>query len=140
MKKTRISLVVLAIACLILVTISACDGFGLSVQGPHSITQAYLRDTIFSVEPRLNGSVTVWMTHDDIGFYCTTDQSIKQQALAIIEDIDQAPSVLITYRSVNINDPEVNGIGAGGCAVEKTSGESSTQQAYKLLSIIRVSP
>lgn len=91
---------------------------GGCAQGAQAITQAYLRDSIFSIEPRANGTFTVWMTHDDVGSYCTNDPSIIAQAKVIFDSPD--PTAVIEYRSINANDPEwtwFDGMG-GGCAAE----------------------
>ncbi len=125
--------------------LAACGSSG--IQGPGAITDAYLRDTIFSVEPRVNGSTTMWMTHDDVGYYCTTDKTLGQQILAMIKDPGQPVEVIVEYRSVNIGDAEYNGAVLGGCARESTGSGSSdkgsnnpNQQMYKILSITRVTP
>ncbi len=136
----RLTLFVLLLAGLVL---AGCGSNG--IQGLGAITDAYLRDTIFSVEPRVNGSTTMWMTHDDVGYYCTTDRALGQKILAMIKDTSQPVEVLVEYRSVNIGDPEYNGATLGGCARESTGAGSSdkgsnnaNQQMYKIISITRV--
>lgn len=103
-------------------------------QGPKAIVNATLRDTIFSVEPRANGATSIWMTHDDVGTYCTFDTKLAADALAILKSAN--PEVIITYRSINSNDPEWAWLGdmnGNGCPQE--SGQQST--IYKLLTIQR---
>lgn len=41
--------------------------FAACVPGPHAVVDGVLRDTIFSYEPRANGSISIWMLHDDVG-------------------------------------------------------------------------
>lgn len=114
------------IALLLVVLLSACAG-------QHAITDAYMRDTIFSIEPRLNGTATIWMTHDDVGSYCSRDATIIAKAHAIFASTN--PETVVEYRSVNTNDPEwtwFGGVG-GGCAVE--TGSSSGHTTYLVLNI-----
>ena len=136
----RHTLLVLILAAFVL---AACGSNG--IQGPGAITHAYLRDTIFSVEPRANGSTTMWMTPDDVGYYCTTDKALGKAILDMIKDTSQPAEVLVEYRSVNIGDSEYNGAVLGGCARESTGAGSSdkgsnnaNQQMYKIMSITRV--
>lgn len=123
MKRLKIGLLVLVL----LVITAACGA------GPKAITQGTLRDTLFAVEPRANNTVSVWMTHDDVGVYCTTDKVLGDRALEFLRSSN--PEVVITFRSVNNSDAEWAWLGdltGGGCAVERGSEEV---QVYKLLTI-----
>ncbi len=110
---------------LILTVLSACGA------GPKAIVEGTLRDTIFAVEPRANNTISVWMTHDDVGVYCTTDAELGEKALSYLRT---NPDVIITYRSVNNDDPEWAWFGdltGGGCASER----GQDVEVYKLLTI-----
>jgi hypothetical protein len=99
--------------------------------GAYAITRAELRDWIFNVEPRNNGSMTVWMRHDDVGAYCTLNSDLQEK----INGIWNSPDVYVylTYRSVNNNDAEYNWTGTGdGCAADRATTR------YKILGIERV--
>lgn len=116
-------LVLLAVAVLAL---AACG------PGPYAIREGTLRDTIFSVEPRLNGTTTVWFTHDDVGAYCTKDEAITTLVAEIIRSDN--PEVIATYRSLNRGDAEYGSLfGTDGCAKEDDSNT-----IYLLLSVERV--
>ncbi len=56
----------------LLMLLSACGA------GPKAIVEGTLRDTVFAVEPRANNTISVWMTHDDVGVYCTTDTELGE--------------------------------------------------------------
>jgi hypothetical protein len=114
------------IIAILLLLLSACGA------GPKAIVEGTLRDTIFAVEPRANNTISVWMTHDDVGVYCTTDAELGEKALSFLRSTN--PDVIITYRSVNNDDPEWAWLGdltGGGCATER--GEEV--QVYKILTI-----
>lgn len=114
------------VLALMIVLISACG------PGPYAIQQGTLRDTIFSVEPRLNGTTTVWFTHDDVGAYCTKDAEIITLVNEIIRSNN--PEVIATYRSLNRGDAEYGTLlSTDGCA-----REDKTATIYLLLSIERV--
>jgi hypothetical protein len=100
--------------------------------GPKAVIEGTIHDTIFSVEPRHNGTVSIWMTHDDVGVYCTVDKALGDIALEIL--LSPNPDAIITYRSINGGDPEVSYMfdPASGCGDEK---EGTTR--YKLLSVRR---
>jgi hypothetical protein len=106
--------------------LSACGA------GPKAIVEGTLRDTLFAVEPRANNTISVWMTHDDVGVYCTTDTELGDKALSFLRSTN--PTVIITYRSVNNDDPEWAWLGdltGGGCASER----GDNVEVYKLLTI-----
>lgn len=100
-----------AVAVLVFV-LAACGA------GPQAITQAFARDQLFSIEPRVNGTATLWLMHDDVGSYCTLNQDIIAKAQQVLAS--ENTEVVIEYRSLNNDDPEYSiarGIG-GGCAKE----------------------
>jgi hypothetical protein len=92
---------------------------------------AVLRDTIFSVEPRNNGTYTIWMVHDDIGAYCTADKTIGEQALQAVRG--KSATVVMTYRYRQAGDREYAPYTDSGCAIEGTKYTGVT--VYKILSI-----
>lgn len=111
---------------ILLLILSACGA------GPKAIVEGTLRDTLFAVEPRANNTISVWMTHDDVGVYCTTDTELGEKALLFLRSTN--PDVIITYRSVNNDDPEWAWLGdltGGGCATER----GQDVEVYKLLTI-----
>lgn len=98
-----------------------------------------LRDTIFSIEPRANGTTVVWMTHDDLGSYCTKDPAIVKAATAIINDKTRPAEVILTYASINAGDSENGGIfdlGSTGCPADR--GEGNGNVVYKVVSVVPV--
>lgn len=89
--------------------------------GAHAVRQGQLRDTIFSIEPKQNGSYFLWMTHDDVGVYCTLDANLFAKAKKIFEDPTRSPEVFLTYGSLNVGTPENPTINPGntqGCQYE----------------------
>lgn len=101
--------------------------------GPYAIERATLRDTIFSIEPRSNGTTTLWMTHDDVGAYCTRDSALVAQANALLAQPAPYNEVLVTYRSINNSDSEWQWFGVGeGCA------RDSTTTIYRIISLTAV--
>jgi hypothetical protein len=100
--------------------------------GPYAIREGTLHDTIFSVEPRMNGTTTVWFTHDDVGAYCTKDPEIS----ALVSEIVRSNNteVVATYRSLNRGDAEYGSLfGTDGCAKE-----DDANTIYLLLTVERV--
>lgn len=116
----------LLIAVLLLLVLAACG------PGAHAIREGTLRDTVFSIEPRQNGTTSIWFTHDDVGAYCTRDGEIVATAQLAIRSTNS--EVIATYRSINNNDPEYGGLlnAFGGCANDKGT------TIYLLLSLRRV--
>jgi len=76
--------------------VTACQGQGHILNGK-------LRDTIFSVEQRKSGALVMWMTHDDVGNYCTLDPALGQKAL---QAFNRGGSVIVTYSSVTTGSAE----------------------------------
>lgn len=91
-----------------------------------------LRDYIFSVEPRNNGSYIVWMRNDDIAAYCTTDKALGEMAIEAINS--RTGLVVIEYRNREGGDKESREVNQGGCTVE-SSGDTSSTPIFKILSI-----
>lgn len=114
------------LALLFLAILTACG------PGPHAVMNGTLRDTIFSVEPRANGSTSIWMTHDDVGVYCTLNQELASKALLILSSPDN--EVILRYASINAGDPESNILLTNGCATE----ERKQVTVYKIISITSV--
>lgn len=92
-----------------------------------------LRDYVFSVEPRNNGSYIVWMRNDDIAAYCTTDKALGETAVEAINS--RTGLVVMEYRNREAGDKESWGVNQGGCVVETSGGENSTTPIFKILSI-----
>lgn len=72
------------------VFLAGCAGENLDTSNP-----AVARDEIFSVEPRVNGTYTIWLVHDDISAYCATDKSMGETALKAIRG--KSALVVINY-------------------------------------------
>ena len=79
----------LVVLSLMLVVLGACS------PKVDSRNPATLRDEIFSVEPRTNGTYTIWLVHDDVAAYCTNDKVIGERALAAVRG--NSSLVVITY-------------------------------------------
>lgn len=91
-----------------------------------------LRDYIFSVEPRNNGSYIIWMRNDNIAAYCTTDKALGDTAIEAINS--RTGLVVMEYRNREGGDKESWAVNQGGCAVEST-GDNSNTPIFKVLSI-----
>ena len=93
------AVLLLSIIALIVVATAACSPNKITGRNP-----ATLRDQIFSVEPRQNGTVSIWMVHDNIGTYCTADGNIINKINTIFHSKD--PSAYVSYRTIGqIGDP-----------------------------------
>lgn len=80
--------------------------FCLAACSPNLITgnnPATLRDTIFSEEPRENGTVSYWMTHDDLGTYCTQDATVEKKMHDSL--FGEHGEILLSYRTYQLSDP-----------------------------------
>ena len=97
----------------VLLLLAACspDTEVIDVRNP-----ATLRDDIFSVEPRTNGTYTIWLVHDDTAAYCTSDKVIGETALRAVRSRDAL--VVMTYVSILTNDKEYWGNRDTGCRAE----------------------
>lgn len=79
--------------------------------------KATLRDTIFSVEPRNNGVTVMWMTHDDVGAYCTTKPEV---AAKMNYFLNKGGEVLVDYKSLNVGDEGFDLLN-GGCSTDENT-------------------
>lgn len=59
------------------------------------VERGYARDFIFSVEPTVSGSYSVFLTHDESVVYCTQDREMGQHLIDILENHDG--EVIIEY-------------------------------------------
>ena len=115
------------LAGLIVTVLLAGCGAGLQ-----AITGATARDTIFSVEQRNNGGVVMWLTHDDVGTYCTIDKSIGETAFELMKSGQDA---LVSYRTLNGNDKEngvLGGLFQGACNTDRGSGNNTNYLITKI--------
>jgi uncharacterized lipoprotein YajG len=109
MKAIALGILSAVVICILVLVLSGCAG-------PQSITKATLRDTIFSVEPRNNGVTVMWMTHDDVGAYCTTRPEIAEKMNQFLHQ-NTRQEVLVDYQSLNVGD-EGYDLLSGGCATD----------------------
>lgn len=89
--------------------------------GAHAVQDGALRDTIFAIETKQNGSHFVWMTHDDAGVYCTMNDELFAKAAAIFNDRGNPPEVILNYISANVGSAEnpdllQSQFGTAGCS------------------------
>ncbi len=98
------------VICLAILALSGCAG-AQAIKG-----KATLRDTIFSVEPRNNGVTVMWMTHDDVGAYCTTRPEIAAKMKHFLNDKNRQ-EVLVDYKSLNVGDEGYDLLN-GGCSTD----------------------
>lgn len=110
----------IGVLCAVLFLVAGCAG-------PYAISHAYGTNTIFSVEPRDNGSTVVWFTNDDVGFYCTMDARLGEKALSL----RGASVVFFEYASINWASKEAPLLGTSGCPMERGSGTTG----YVLLAL-----
>lgn len=88
---------------------------------------AIVRDELFSVEPRVNGTYTIWLMHDDIAAYCAMDETIGETALKAMHE--KSAIVVINYTkgaSIRLDDQ--------GCTAE------GAKYIYKITSIEVLAP
>ncbi|MBI1255827.1 MAG: hypothetical protein GC204_00005 [Chloroflexi bacterium] len=95
--RTLRTLMLLGVMLLMLVA-AACSPNRITGRNP-----ATLRDQIFSVEPRQNGTVSIWMVHDNVGTYCTANGDLINKINTIFRSAD--PSAYVSYRTFQIGDP-----------------------------------
>ncbi len=117
----------LILVFLVLLTAACSPAGNINKRNP-----GVLRDYIFSVEPRNNGSYIIWMRNDDIAAYCTTDRALGEKAMEAINS--RTGLVVMEYRNREGGDKESWAVNQGGCAVE-SSGENSSTPIFKVLSI-----
>ena len=91
-------MIVLGALAILVLLAAACSPNRITGRNP-----ATLRDQIFSVEPRQNGTVSIWMVHDNIGTYCTANGDIIAEINRIFRSSD--PSAFVSYRTMQIGDP-----------------------------------
>ena len=121
--------IVMLMVAVVVLLLAACSPAGnISKRNP-----GMLRDTIFSVEPRNNGSYIIWMTHDDVAAYCTTDKALGDTAIQAINS--RTGLVVMEYRNRETGDKESWAVNQGGCAVESSGDATSTTPIFKILSI-----
>lgn len=96
--KSFSSRTVVLLGVLVLLLIAACSPNRITGRNP-----ATLRDQIFSVEPRQNGTVSIWMVHDNIGTYCTANSELIARINTIFRSAD--PSAYVSYRTMQVGDP-----------------------------------
>lgn len=116
---------ILLVALFAVSILSAC-------KGNQAITDATARDTIFSVEHRNNGAVVMWLTHDDVGTYCTVDKGLGETAFEIMKSGQDA---LVSYRTLNASDKEngaLFGMFEGGCNTDNKSGNNTNYLVTKI--------
>ncbi len=112
----------------LLLLLAACSPAGnISKRNP-----GVLRDYIFSVEPRNNGSYIIWVRNDNVAAYCTTDKKLGEQAMEAVHS--RTGLIVMEYRNRETGDKESWGVDQGGCVVEST-GDKSTVPIFKILSI-----
>ncbi len=113
----------------VMLAAAACSPAGnISKRNP-----GILRDYVFSVEPRNNGSYIIWMRNDDVAAYCTTDRALGETAVEAINS--RTGLVVMEYRNRETGDKESWGVNQGGCTVESSGGESTSTPIFKVLSI-----
>lgn len=105
---------------LLLIILAGCGA------GPHAVKDATLRDVIYAVETKENGSHFVWMRYDDVGTYCTMNVDLFNKAVEIFNDKTREPQVFIKYISANIGSAEAKGffqdpLGVSGCVHDKAT-------------------
>lgn len=120
---------VLILVGLLVLLMAACSPAGnISKRNP-----GILRDYIFSVEPRNNGSYIIWMRNDDVAAYCTTDKTLADEAIDAINS--RTGLIVMEYRNREVGDKENGTVNQGGCAVESSGDNTSTTPIFKILSI-----
>jgi hypothetical protein len=123
----------LGLILLLAVAVAACSPAGnISKRNPGT-----LRDYVFSVEPRNNGSYIIWMRNDDVAAYCTTDKALGDTALQAIHS--RTGLIIMEYRNRETLDAESRNVNQGGCTVEASGDKNDTTPIFKILSIEIVS-
>ena len=96
--KSQGSRSLLLLGAIAMLVLAACSPNRITGRNP-----ATLRDQIFSVEPRQNGTVSIWMVHDNVGTYCTANGDLINKINTIFRSAD--PSAYVSYRTMQIGDP-----------------------------------
>lgn len=114
----------LIVFMMVIVMLAGCEG-------AKAIREGRLRDTLFSIERHANGAASIWVTHDDVGVYCTLDQAIVAKAEQIFTSAN--PEVIITYGSVNAGSSESGNVLAPlqGCAYM----DDKTLTVYRIINL-----
>lgn len=121
------ALILVLVAIVIVVCLSLVGGLG-----QQAVKGGELSDTIFSTEPRANGTYSMWMVHDSVGVYCTLNQQLYEKAHDLFLE---GKKVLMHYDSVSWNDPEngLFGLFGTGCSHETTTNTSAT--VYRITAV-----
>ncbi len=98
MNKFLIGLVIVFVIAFVFVA-SACTT-------KYNTRDAWLRDTLFSVEPTRGGNCRIWMTHDDVSTYCTTDKNLCIEAKNLL--LEHNGEVAVHYFDIEVDDEESN--------------------------------
>lgn len=104
----------LVLLCVLIISLlTACDG-PKACQG-----ECVLNDWLYSVEPRANGTVNLWMRHDDVGTYCIVPNTPEERDMLTkvwqIHTTDD-PRIVVFYSSVQAFSAEGGGVlGLDGC-------------------------
>ena len=94
--------------------------------GPHAVQDGKLRDVIFAIETKQNGSHFIWMRYDDVGTYCTMNDALFSEIEAIFNDKTRTPEIILQYTSLNVGEQEnpsflADPIGIQGCKHNKAT-------------------
>lgn len=90
----------------------------------HRVKNAYLRDTLFSVEETENGYWRIWLTHDDIAGYCTGDADLGKKALLLLRE--HSGEVIVEFRDIKVeSDPEYSWWDRSDCGTVYSGGNST---------------
>ncbi len=94
--------------------------------GNTTISEATVRDIIFSVETRANGVTVVWLINDETGAYCFADEVAKSGSLE--EMLLSGKPVIIKYKGIEYADDHP-------CKGAESSNSGSGFQTYAAESI-----
>lgn len=126
LRKGKLSMKHFLVVVMLLVAVGCSSAGRIDPDNP-----GVLRDYLFSVEPRNNGTYTIWLRHDDTGAYCTADAQIGERALVAVRS--GSGLVVMTYRNRQAGDIENGRADEGGCASEGNKYNGVT--VYKVLSL-----
>ena len=109
---------------LIVILLAACSSPSTRV------VRATATDWVWGVEELASGAARVWLRHDNLAGYCTTD-------IQLVAQVKEMEGKLVRIEFVSRKYADGESWGATGCSRLATGAESSTP-IFKLTGISRV--
>ena len=104
--------------------------------GGTQVRNGTARDTLWGVEPVVNGNVRIFLTHDDVAGYCTSDPALAEEVQDILEN--HLGEVIITYSDITKEDKEAAWYANSACGSIVTGSDGGSMKMFRLTAIRRV--